>query len=1126
MRRLFGRGTPRVDLQPTPYLRRHAGGDTWTPPVAGPSTSPSTPISASQTWAPVNTVSNQDDWYELVNKIRFLASMGSEDRPLILEVCDRASTAANAREAIKALMHEFKHGCADAQLSAARLWAILLRNSSTEFIMQSTAVDFLETLEALIVSNATSPVVRNRVLHVLGDAVYSNPNAEAFHRLWMIVKSQDAPDQGSPYNAHDAILRPHGHRRLLDVPTILERIAPLIPQPRGPDNRFPYEWEAPPPSYETATNIVVPRRVSYAASVDEIVSDISAHHGSVEEPESHSHFDDGDTGEVQPSASPAAPNSTSERPAIFTPSQGLSPPRPHHMRDSPPSTNETVPTVRPTAIRRAPFTQRSVTMQNRTDRSKKQIYGCMLSYLRGVASAHDESRTLTRLECFGAEMAKLGAVDCLVHALQYKATLVETSSDLGVADYPRLKAALEADEAALGDKVLEVLYCPSDEQAVLALEDNAAQSLLDIIQYTLDNALLPTRDATSKARRLIGKLAKACDKLPTSLIISGVTQRDEHASFCGGFGDVFKAMYQGKPVALKHMRMFQATDQRDIRRRFCREALLWQRLRHPYIVPLIGIDTESFPSSLSLVSPWMKHGTVVKYLSGFSDSARQKMVERLIREIAQGLAFLHDQRVVHGDLRGSNILVDDSGSACLTDFGLTVLSDATVTHTNHGAGSVRWMAPETLNPAACGLTDFARTFASDIYAFACLYTGFPPFHEAVLYDAPVMLQVIDGVRPARPAGNLVPDYMWNIMQQCWAHDFAERPTILGIVLELVMHERLSAAAGDPDVTITVDVDEGSDPDQVYEGWVVSAIGPLAEFMDMSVNPRNHYVDLQDIADSPGGATLYVARLAPTDHDLLALPDDVRERDEHDLREERPTFVAIKSVPIMPTGSSKMEEVARERRILADIQCENLLQMDALYVDLAEDALWIRMELMTRTLSSIIELNRAGLMLSDRMIAGCAKDILNALEHLEKNNIAPRNIRSNNVLVSPQGILKLTNLSNAMKLSEGPSVSRSTNIRSDASALGALVWEMAAGRRPSLQDQPAGSQWPPLSAIASRTPAFHEFVKMCFDPAVTQFGYRRLIESSFIRQACERTTLAQLLVQCTAFEGRFRERRRQ
>ncbi|KAJ7266469.1 hypothetical protein B0H12DRAFT_161861 [Mycena haematopus] len=85
--------------------------------------------------------------------------------------------------------------------------------------------------------------------------------------------------------------------------------------------------------------------------------------------------------------------------------------------------------------------------------------------------------------------------------------------------------------------------------------------------------------------------------------------------------------------------------------------------------------------------------------------------------------------------------------------------------------------------------------------------------------------------------------------------------------------------------------------------------------------------------------------------------------------------------------------------------------------------------------------------------------------------------------------------------------------------------MAAGRRPSIQDQPVDSQWPPLSVIASRTPAFHQFVQLCFDPAATQFGYRQLIESAFIRGACERTTLAQLLVQCTAFEGRFRDRQR-
>ncbi|KAJ7731568.1 kinase-like domain-containing protein, partial [Mycena maculata] len=334
------------------------------------------------------------------------------------------------------------------------------------------------------------------------------------------------------------------------------------------------------------------------------------------------------------------------------------------------------------------------------------------------------------------------------------------------------------------------------------------------------------------------------------------------------------------------------------------------------------------------------------------------------------------------------------------------------------------------------------------------------------------------------------------------------------------------------------------------GWVASVISPLSTFIDMPINPRNHYLDLQEIADGPGGTMLYVARLADGNRDNLTLPIQVKERDRDDLLARRPTFVAIKSIPIMPTGSSKLGEVLRELRTMRNIRSDHILAMDALYVDPIEDTLWVRMELMTRTLSSVIELNEAGLVLSDRTIAGCTKDILTALEHLRVNGIAPRNIRSDNVLINKEGVLKLSmscicarrqyfvnrtsiaNLSNATKLSEEsrgiPNVQISacwSNITSDASALGALVWEMAAGRRPPVNAQRRIEDWPPLSSIASRTPAFHEFIRICFDPAIKESGYRRLLESTFIRDACERPSLAQLLVQCTAFEGRLREQGR-
>jgi serine/threonine protein kinase len=75
---------------------------------------------------------------------------------------------------------------------------------------------------------------------------------------------------------------------------------------------------------------------------------------------------------------------------------------------------------------------------------------------------------------------------------------------------------------------------------------------------------------------------------------------------------------------------------------------------------------------------------------------------------------------VHGDLRGANILVSDAENACLTDFGLTVLSDASTSESRPSAGCARWMAPELLNPLNWGVQNRPRTPASDIYAFACV----------------------------------------------------------------------------------------------------------------------------------------------------------------------------------------------------------------------------------------------------------------------------------------------------------------------------------------------------------------------------------------------------------------------
>ncbi|KAJ7206235.1 kinase-like domain-containing protein, partial [Mycena haematopus] len=241
-------------------------------------------------------------------------------------------------------------------------------------------------------------------------------------------------------------------------------------------------------------------------------------------------------------------------------------------------------------------------------------------------------------------------------------------------DDPRLRYALREDEERIATSILAILNSGSERAAVLRLEGEPAQSFLDVVQNTLDRGFFLDQGQNSKAHRLILKLSEACDKLPSSLFITGVTGRTEHAAFGGGFGDIYQASYDGKTVALKHIRTFHRdSEQRRIRLQFCREALVWQQLQHPFILPFIGIDRQTFPSSLCMVSPWMENGTVLKYLN---DHGRAD-VDKLLMEIAQGLRYLHSRNIVHGDLRGANILITHEWSACLADFGLTSLSDAT-----------------------------------------------------------------------------------------------------------------------------------------------------------------------------------------------------------------------------------------------------------------------------------------------------------------------------------------------------------------------------------------------------------------------------------------------------------------
>ncbi|KAF8218234.1 kinase-like domain-containing protein, partial [Mycena galopus ATCC 62051] len=273
----------------------------------------------------------------------------------------------------------------------------------------------------------------------------------------------------------------------------------------------------------------------------------------------------------------------------------------------------------------------------------------------------------------------------------------------------------------------------------------------------------------------------------------------------GGFGDIFKAIYQSKPVALKRLRFLQNDTDRNQKlnqkrlEKLCREALLWKNLNHPFVIPFIGLYLDGSLSELyqgdleilfmGMVSPWMPNGTILKYL----ETNQSAEVDVLLLEIAQGLRYLHSQSVVHGDLRGDNILVDEEGHARLADFGLASWVGATE-NSSARSGSPHWMAPELLHPESVQFNEFRRTVPSDVYAFACVC--YELYHEKPFSELPasaVLFRVIGGHRPNR---SKIPLETWEVIEACWAQEPEKRLRTSEIVekLEIIRKDKIARLA--------------------------------------------------------------------------------------------------------------------------------------------------------------------------------------------------------------------------------------------------------------------------------------------------------------------------------------------
>eukprot|EP00127_Corallochytrium_limacisporum_P002385 Clim_evm26s119 gene=Clim_evmTU26s119 len=243
----------------------------------------------------------------------------------------------------------------------------------------------------------------------------------------------------------------------------------------------------------------------------------------------------------------------------------------------------------------------------------------------------------------------------------------------------------------------------------------------------------------------------------------------------GGFGAVYKAinLQDGTVVAVKkiHTENIPKSKQAGI----MMEIDLLKKLSHPCIVKYLGfVDTER---DLNIILEYVENGSLSSICHKFGQFP-ESLTSVYMYQTLDGLVYLHEQGVIHRDIKGANILTTKEGIVKLADFGVaTKLADI---EQDAVVGTPYWMAPEIII-----LT--GATTASDIWSLGCtiieLLEGKPPYFE--FPPMPALFHIVQDDHPPLPEG--ISPALRDFLTQC----FQKEPSLRVTAKKLMRHAWLA-----------------------------------------------------------------------------------------------------------------------------------------------------------------------------------------------------------------------------------------------------------------------------------------------------------------------------------------------
>lgn len=240
----------------------------------------------------------------------------------------------------------------------------------------------------------------------------------------------------------------------------------------------------------------------------------------------------------------------------------------------------------------------------------------------------------------------------------------------------------------------------------------------------------------------------------------------------GAFGRVYKGVWvpEGEnvkiPVAIKVLMELNGSESS---KEFLDEAYIMCSVEHPNLLKLHAI---CMTSQMMLITQLMPLGCLLDYVRNNKDKIGSKALLNWSTQIARGMTYLEERRLVHRDLAARNVLVQTPSCIKITDFGLAKLLDYD-SDTYRAAGGkmpIKWLALECIRHRI--FTSKSDAWAFGVTIWELLTYGARPYENIAAKDVPDLIEI--GHKLPQP--DICSLDVYCILLSCWVLDADSRPT--------------------------------------------------------------------------------------------------------------------------------------------------------------------------------------------------------------------------------------------------------------------------------------------------------------------------------------------------------------